>query len=72
MKNNEIDILTSHLEELVKIKDERLESCKSVINTQNLLIKDLSKTNKKYENSIIKIIILSFIFGMSIMYLIKQ
>ena len=72
MKNNEIDILTSHLEELVKIKDERLETCESVINTQNLLIKDLSKTNKKYENSIIKIIILSFIFGMSIMYLIKQ
>lgn len=72
MKNNEIDILTSHLEELVKIKDERLEACKSVINTQNLLIKDLSETNKKYENSIIKIIILSFIFGMSIMYLIKQ
>ena len=71
MKNNEIDILTSHLEELVKIKDERLEACKSVINTQNLLIKDLSETNKKYENNIIKIIILSFIFGMSIMYLIK-
>lgn len=71
MKNNEIDILTSHLEELVKIKDERLEACKSVINTQNLLIKDLSETNKKYENSIIKIIILSFIFGLSIMYLIK-
>lgn len=71
MKNNEIDILTSHLEELVKIKDERLEACKSVINVQNLLIKDLSETNKKYENSIIKTIILSFIFGMSIMYLIK-
>ena len=71
MKNNEIDILTSHLEELVKIKDERLEACKSVINAQNLLIKDLSETNKKYENSIIKTIILSFIFGMSIMYLIK-
>ena len=71
MKNNEIDILTSHLEELVKIKDERLEAYNSVVNTQNLLIKDLRKTNKKYENSIIKIIILSFIFGMSIMYLIK-
>lgn len=71
MKNNEIDILTSHLEELVKIKDEKLEAYKSVVNTQNLLIKDLSETNKKYENSIIKIIILSFILGMSIMYLIK-
>lgn len=71
MKNNEINILTSHLEELVKIKDERLEAYKSVVNTQNLLIKDLRKTNKKYENSIIKIVILSFIFGMSIMYLIK-